>query len=33
VRAVQLCEDIVACRVNLHDLNRQSLIWRGKLIP
>jgi hypothetical protein len=30
---VQLCEDIVACRVNLHDPNRQSLIWRGKRIP
>ena len=29
-RAVQLCEDIVAGRVDLHDLNRQSLIWRGK---
>lgn len=33
VRAVQLCEDIVASRVNLYDLNRQSLIWRGKRIP
>ena len=29
-RAVQLCEDIIAHRVNLHDLNRQSLSWRGK---
>lgn len=33
VLAVQLCEDIVAGRVNLYDLNRQSLIWRGKGIP
>ena len=33
VRAVQLCENIVAGRVNLYDLNRQSLIWRGKRIP
>lgn len=32
-RAVQLCENIVAGRVNLYDLNRQSLIWRGKRIP
>jgi hypothetical protein len=31
-RAVQLCEEIVAGRANLHDLNRQSLIWRGKKI-
>ena len=29
-RAVQLCEDILAGRADLHDLNRQSLIWRGK---
>ena len=29
-RAVQLCEDIVSNRVNLHELNEQSLIWRGK---
>jgi|TARA_B110000967_G_C18876359_1_gene558523 hypothetical protein len=33
VRVVQLCEDIVTGRVNLYDLNRQSLIWRGKRIP
>ena len=31
-RAVQLCEEIVAGRANLHALNRQSLIWRGKKI-
>ena len=30
VRAVQLCEGIVADRVNLHDLNQKSLAWRGK---
>ena len=30
VRAVQLCEDIIANRVDLHDLNRKSLNWRGK---
>lgn len=29
-RAVQLCEDIVVNRINLHELNKQSLIWRGK---
>jgi hypothetical protein len=28
--AVQLCEDIIANRVDLHDLNRKSLNWRGK---
>ncbi len=33
VRAVQLCEDIVANRVNLYDLNRKSLTWRGKQVP
>jgi len=33
VRAVQLCEDIVADRVDLHDLNRKSLAWRGKQVP
>lgn len=32
VRAVQLCEDIIANHVNLSDLNRQSLIWRGKQV-
>ena len=31
-RAVQLCEDIIAKRADLHDLNRQSLIWRGKYV-
>lgn len=30
VRAVQLCEDIVANRIDLHDLNQKSLAWRGK---
>ena len=29
--AVRLCEDIIANRVNLEDLNRQSLSWRGKI--
>lgn len=33
VRAVQLCEDIVANRVDLHDLNRKSLTWLGKQLP
>jgi hypothetical protein len=30
---VELCEDIVALRADLHVLNRQSLAWRGKRIP
>lgn len=30
VRAVQLCEDIIGGRVDLFDLNRKSLNWRGK---
>lgn len=30
--AVQLCEDIIAHRVDLHELNRRSLIWRGKQV-
>lgn len=29
-QAVKLCEDIVSDRVDLHALNNQSLIWRGK---
>nr|WP_293448512.1 hypothetical protein [Planktotalea sp.] len=29
-RAVQLCEDIIADRVDLFDLNKRSLNWRGK---
>ena len=33
VRAVQLCEDIIANRVDLYDLNRKSLTWRGKQVP
>ena len=32
LKAVQLCEDIVAGRADLHALDRQSLIWRGKKI-
>ncbi|MEM9350231.1 MAG: hypothetical protein AAGA47_08215 [Pseudomonadota bacterium] len=28
--AVALCEDILNGKANLHALNRQSLIWRGK---
>lgn len=31
LRAVQLCEDIIARKVDLAALNRQSLAWRGKL--
>jgi hypothetical protein len=30
---VQLCEDIIANRADLHDLNLQSLTWRGKRRP
>ncbi|MBY5932527.1 hypothetical protein KUV51_05905 [Tateyamaria omphalii] len=30
-RAVAVCDDIIAGRVDLHALNRQSLAWRGKL--
>ena len=30
-RAVELCQEIVDGRADLHQLNRQSLIWRGKL--
>lgn len=33
VHAVQLCEDIVANRVDLYHLNRKSLTWRGKQVP
>ena len=29
-RAVELCQDIVERRVDLQQLNQQSLIWRGK---
>ncbi|MEJ6398652.1 hypothetical protein [Yoonia sp. 208BN28-4] len=29
-RAVQLAQDILADHSDLHALNRQSLIWRGK---
>ncbi|WP_431304036.1 hypothetical protein [Sediminicoccus sp. BL-A-41-H5] len=31
LRAVQLCEDIISGRIDLADLNRKSLMWRGKL--
>ena len=30
-RAVQLCQDIIDGSVDLWQLNRQSLLWRGKL--
>ena len=30
-RAVELCRDIADGRVDLKQLNQQSLIWRGKL--
>lgn len=30
-RAVQLCENIVAGRADLAEMNRKSLSWRGKL--
>ena len=29
-RAVQICEDIIAGRSDLTDLNQKSLSWRGK---
>lgn len=29
-RAVQVCDQIIAGRVDLAALNRQSLVWRGK---
>lgn len=29
--AVQLCDDIISDKVDIVDLNRQSLSWRGKL--
>ncbi len=29
-RAVKLCVDIADGRIDLHKLNQQSLIWRGK---
>ena len=29
-RAVQICEDIIAGRSDLADLNQKSLSWRGK---
>ena len=30
LKAVKLCEDIISGNADLHALNRQSLIWRGK---
>ena len=30
LKAVQLCEDIIAGRADLNALNRQSLLWRNK---
>ena len=30
--AVKLCQDIIDGRVDLKQLNKQSLIWRGKLV-
>lgn len=30
VRAIRLCEAIIAGHANLHDLNNKSLVWRGK---
>lgn len=30
IYAVQLCEDIIANRADLQNLNLQSLMWRGK---
>ena len=29
-RAVYLCQSIVSGKVDLHELNQQSLVWRGK---
>ena len=30
LNAVKLCEDIISGNADLHALNHQSLIWRGK---
>ena len=30
LKAVKLCEEIISGNADLHALNRQSLIWRGK---
>ena len=32
LKAVKLCEDIISGNADLHALNRQSLIWRGKKV-
>ena len=32
LKAVQLCEDIIAGRADLNALNRQSLLWRNKKV-
>ncbi|WP_224824014.1 hypothetical protein [Cognatishimia sp. MH4019] len=31
IQAVRLAEEIAQGRADLHEMNRQSLIWRGKL--
>ena len=31
-KAIKLCEDIISGNADLHALNRQSLIWRGKKV-
>lgn len=31
--AVRLCEGIISGDADLHKMNRQSLVWRGKLQP
>ena len=32
LKAVKLCEEIISGNADLHALNRQSLIWRGKKV-
>ena len=32
LKAIQLCEDIIAGRTDLNALNRQSLLWRNKKV-
>ena len=32
LKAIKLCEDIISGNADLHALNRQSLIWRGKKV-
>ena len=31
MQAVRLCDDIIDGKADLHALNKQSLVWRGKL--